>query len=215
MKNSPLLTICVPSLRCRFDKLTKLYDKLNEQSLQYEKDVELVLLIDNKNMSVGKKRKQLFNISNGLYVCQIDDDDDIVEDFVKTLIDTIKGVILATENMEIPEVISYDKLCNIDGRTLKVVSSIKYPTDDSQQTNNTMYRYPWHWCCWRNDIAKSGKFYNCNGIEDSIFPKSLRPIVTKELKLNKILCYYNFNSTMTQSPQFKISDEDISQLEVL
>lgn len=206
--SSPLLTICIPSLPSRMDKLIKLYTKLNDQCLNYGKKVEILSLLDNKNMSVGKKRKNLFNIANGLYVCQIDDDDDIVDDFVSTLIPII-------ENNKKEEVISYDQDCDMDGRKMTVVSSIHYPVSDSFTHNNVMYRYPWHWCCWRNDIAKIGNFYDCNGIEDSIFPISLKSKVTNELKLNKIMCYYNFKTDKTESPQRKMTTEEINNISIL
>lgn len=205
---SPLLTICIPSLPSRMDKLIKLYTKLNQQSFDYGKKVEIISLLDNKNMSVGKKRKNLFNIASGLYVCQIDDDDDVVDDFISTLIPII-------ENNKKEEVISYDQDCSIDGRKLKVVSSIHFPTTDSFTYSDIMYRYPWHWCCWRNDIAKLGNFYDCNGIEDSIFPNSLKNKVSNEIKLNKIMCYYNFDTDKTESPQTKITREQFNNISIL
>lgn len=208
----PLLTICIPSLPIRINKFIKLYQKIEKQSLDYEGKVEIISIMDNKSMSVGKKRKSLFYLSSGLYTCQIDDDDDISDNFVSTLIPIIEDIEKAGSK---PEVISYDQKCNIDGRELLVVSSIKYPTTDSYISNNIMYRYPWHWCCWRNDIAKSGNFFNCNGIEDSIFPKSLKDKVISEIKLDKILCYYNFQTCLTQSPQVSISPKQEQKLEIL
>jgi hypothetical protein len=208
MNNLPLLSVCIPSLPSRIDKLIKLYTKLNNQSFNYGKKVEIISLLDNKNMSVGKKRKNLFNIANGLYVCQIDDDDDVVDDFISTLIPII-------ENNKKEEVISYDQECSIDGRKLVVDSSIIYPLSDDFIDNNVMYRYPWHWCCWRNDIAKIANFYDCNGIEDSIFTKSLKSKVSTEIKLNKIMCYYNFDTNKTESPQRKMTTEEISNIQIL
>jgi len=204
--------VSIPSLPSRIDKLTKLYDKINYQSLNYNGKVEVICLLDNKSMTVGKKRKNLFLLSTGLYVCQIDDDDDISDDFVSTLITIIEKII---DMNQFPEVLSYDQECNIDGKRIFVVSSIKYPTTDSMKIDDVMYRFPWHWCCWRNDIAKNGKFYNCNGIEDSIFSESLKNMINLELKINKIMCYYNFNTNLTESPQTKLSKEEINNIEIL
>jgi len=195
---SPLLTICIPSLPIRLDRFVKLYEKIEKQSLDYKDKVEIISILDNKCMSVGKKRKSLFSLSSGLYTCQIDDDDDVTDDFVSTLISIIEGIEMSDNN---PEVISYNQKCDLDGKELLVVSSIQYPTTDSYVSNNVMYRYPWHWCCWRNDIAKSGNFLNCNWGEDSIFSQSVKYNVTNEIKLDKVLCYYNFKKSVTQCPQ--------------
>jgi len=211
-KVSPLLSICIPSLPARIDKFIKLYEKIERQSLDYKDKVEIISIMDNKSMSVGKKRKSLFSLSSGLYTCQIDDDDDVSDDFISTLIPIIEDITTSDRN---PGVISYNQKCNIDGKELLVVSSIEYPTTDSHIKNNIMYRYPWHWCCWRNDIAKSGSFLNCNGIEDSIFSKSLKYKVVSEIKLDKVLCYYNFQKSLTQSPQISISLEEEQNLEIL
>lgn len=194
------LSITIPSLPTRTDNLKRLYSKIESQIPAESKDVEILSIVDNKTMSIGRKRQLLFQVSRGQYICQIDDDDDISEDFVSSLLQAIE------ETKGIPEVINYIQRCNLDGSILYVHPSIIHPQDDRNTiTDNiteikTMYRYPWHWSCWRSDIAKQGMFYDCNWGEDTLFPKIMKTIVTKEYFIPKVLVHYNFTTTGTEAP---------------
>jgi hypothetical protein len=199
MKKLSILIPCIPS---RLDKFNKLYSKLEKQI--QTNDVEVLSIMDNKSMSVGRKRQALFQLAQGKYVCQIDDDDDVCDNFITKILFTINN--LKTE----PEVITYNQECDLDGKYLLVVSGIEYPTNDSIQkidpiTNkNIMYRFPWHWCCWRNDIAKKGKFFDCNGVEDSVFPIQMQELINSEYHIDEILVKYIFRTTNTASPAYKM-----------
>jgi hypothetical protein len=172
------------------------------------KEVEIISLLDNKSMSVGRKRQALFQLARGRYVCQIDDDDGVEDDFVKTILSAIKD----TQNNP-PEVISFQQRCDIDGQIMFVECDIKYtatsePKQDPETGKILIKRCPWHWCCWRNDIAKKGEFYDCNGVEDSLFPRQMKEIVTKEHKIQKVLLQYMFRSSGTASPYYKIDESN-------
>jgi hypothetical protein len=172
------------------------------------KEVEIISLLDNKSMSVGRKRQALFQLARGRYVCQIDDDDGVEDDFVKTILSAIKD----TQNNP-PEVISFQQRCDIDGQIMFVECDIKYtatsePKQDPETGKILIKRCPWHWCCWRSDIAKKGEFYDCNGVEDSLFPRQMKEIVTKEHKIQKVLLQYMFRSSGTASPYYKIDESN-------
>ena len=206
------LSITIPSLPTRTDNLKRLYSKIESQIPAGSKDVEILSIVDNKTMSVGRKRQALFQLARGEYICQIDDDDDVSDNFVSQVLSAIE------ETRGEVEVINYLQRCDLDGDILYVHPSIQYPTDDRQIEMNpktlvrTMYRYPWHWSCWRSDIAKQGMFYDCNGIEDSIFPIQMKKIVTSEFHIDDVLTKYIFRSSKTDSPYYKVYQDNMPKL---
>lgn len=211
------LSITIPSLPSRTDKLVKLCSKLEKQIPQGNKDVEILSIVDNKTMSIGRKRQALFQLARGQYICQIDDDDDVEDTFIPKVLDTIN------QTKGEPEVINYYQRCDIDGDILIVIPSIEYPTNDSLQgiENKTkqkvMLRYPWHWCCWRSDIAKAGFFYDCNSQEDNLFPRTLQSIVKKEYTIPEVLVHYIWRTTGTEAPfiHFDLSKLPVANLKVI
>ena len=83
--NTIKLTIAIPSIPSRNRQfLQPMYAKLMSQ-IGENRDVEVVSIMDNKIMTIGRKRSLLFKIAQGKYTCIIDDDDDVVPDFVNTL----------------------------------------------------------------------------------------------------------------------------------
>lgn len=197
-----LLTVCIPSITTRISKgFQPLLDKLNNQ-VGDNKQVEIISIMDNKRMSVGRKRQALFQMARGKYVCQVDDDDDVEPDFISTVLNAI------TETSEDPpEVITYDQHCDMDGQIMFVEcdinsTAVSEPRFNVLKNRIIIKRYPWHWCCWRNDIAKRGNFYDCNGIEDGLFPRQMKNIVTKQYNIPKVLLRYIFRSSGTASPYY-------------
>lgn len=202
--NEIKLTIGIPSIPSRIRMgLEPLLHKLQSQIGQ-RKDVEVISLLDNKTMSVGRKRQILFQIARGKYVCQIDDDDGVEPDFIETVLNSIEQSV-----NDPPEVISFQQKCDIDGQIMFVEcdineTTVSNPIFDHNKNKIIIKRFPWHWCCWRSDIAKSGHFYDSNGIEDSLFATEMKKIVKTELKIEKVLLKYNFKSSNTNSPYFNI-----------
>ena len=79
------LTIGIPTIPNRNRRfLEPLFSKLMGQ-VGGNKDVEIIALMDNKMMSIGRKKTLLFSMASGKYACIIDDDDDVTDDFVSTL----------------------------------------------------------------------------------------------------------------------------------
>jgi hypothetical protein len=70
-----LLTIAIPTIEKRKIIFNELHDELKKQSLPYGDLIEIIYLRDNGEMSIGNKRNELNNLSNGKYVIQWDDDD--------------------------------------------------------------------------------------------------------------------------------------------
>ena len=85
----PLLSILIPTLRSRADKLSKLLNRLEFQ--RQTKPVQLLWIGDNKSITVGEKRNMLLAASKGEWVCFVDDDDEVSDRYLELILDTIKN----------------------------------------------------------------------------------------------------------------------------
>jgi glycosyltransferase involved in cell wall biosynthesis len=83
------LTIAIPTIFERENKFNYLYNKLHGQAELYKNEVEIIFLRDNKEISIGQKRQKLLEKANGDFVVMIDDDDDISENYIQSIIDAI------------------------------------------------------------------------------------------------------------------------------
>lgn len=87
----PLLTICIPTIVGRenqYNDLRKYIDRLIEP---YGNKIEIVTICDNKEISIGTKRKKMYELAKGLYTWQIDDDDSITETSIDLIMEVISN----------------------------------------------------------------------------------------------------------------------------
>jgi len=82
------ILICSVEIQERQVQLKKLVSELHRQiSKNYaEEIVEIIIDTDNMTKSVGQKRNDLINIAKGHFVCFIDDDDFITENYLSTIL---------------------------------------------------------------------------------------------------------------------------------
>jgi hypothetical protein len=90
---TPLLSILLPTMPCRAERLTALYTELTRQVAALEgreNPVELLVECDapskDGGRSVGEKRDSLIEKARGEYVVFIDDDDWVVPDYVARIL---------------------------------------------------------------------------------------------------------------------------------
>ena len=94
------LSILILSITDRAEQLKKLTDELDIQIELYNlKDsVEILTEIDNKEKTIGDKRNIVKAKAKGEYICFIDDDDMVSEDY-------LSEIFIATESN--PEIITF------------------------------------------------------------------------------------------------------------
>ena len=56
-----------------------------------DKPVEILSLVDNKKMKIGRKRNLLVEMSKGEYISFIDDDDWVTDDYVDSILEKIQA----------------------------------------------------------------------------------------------------------------------------
>ena len=81
--------------------------KLEEQIGDRE-DVEILSIMDNKSFGISEKRNELLKLARGSHLTWIDDDDDVAENYVDRLVETIE------RNPEV-DVISFNQVCYLEG----------------------------------------------------------------------------------------------------
>jgi hypothetical protein len=212
-KKEIILTIGIPSLPDRmFTHFNPLYEKLKKQ-IGDSKDIEVLSIMDNKAMSVGRKRTLLFKIAQGKYTCIIDDDDDVTDDFIETLRSAI------TNDLNV-DVICYNQDAEINGKSWLIKTSLKnssgFPFDQLQvdQFGNTIpcMRPPWHWCAWNTEFAKNIPFGDTNYQEDTVFVVQAISSAKTELVIDKVLCKYRWIESVSQAQFQPGSHESISKV---
>jgi hypothetical protein len=177
--------------------LLRLIEKLKFQ-IGDRKDVEILSIIDNRTMSIGKKRTKLFQIASGKYTCIIDDDDDISDDFVSELLKVTDQTV---------DVSCYNQLATISGRQWVIRTNLNHDKRhpfaplrvDGLNRPVDCNRPPWHWCAWNTEFAKRIAFGDSNCHEDAIFVMTASTQAKTQVVLDKVLCYYNESQTAYNS----------------
>ena len=95
------LSICIPSIPSRLEScLTKRYDELMSQ-VGDEKDIEILSLVDNKVMSIGRKKNLLIQMARGKYVTVLDDDDYFSDNYIAGMRATIQKIIDTDSDIDV------------------------------------------------------------------------------------------------------------------
>lgn len=166
--------------------LPKMVESLMKQAT---KDVEILWLGDNKQRTVGNKRNDLLNLSQGDYVAFVDDDDRVTEDYIKYLL-------LGTDSGA--DVINFKVSCSVNGGEYR---DVIYDARFSKDTNHADHyeRLPNHLMAVKRDLALKVGFPHKNMSEDADFAMRLKPLIKKQAFIDKILYYYDFFNTVSET----------------
>ena len=82
-----LLTICLLSIRTRHEFLRAMLDRLMPQLTGR---IELIVLADDGDMSIGAKRQRALEAARGEFFVCIDDDDEINDGYGDSILDSIR-----------------------------------------------------------------------------------------------------------------------------
>jgi len=155
----PSLSILIPSIPSRLDMAAAMIRDLDYQI--GTRPVEVLCLTDNKRRSIGAKRQALLESSRGHFVCFVDDDDEIVEDYVARIMDTMGKAI-----REDADVIVFPTLAVLeDGRQYHVDHSIRNENEQPEWPH--FKRKPWQVHPIRGRIARASVFTDCQYGEDA------------------------------------------------
>lgn len=183
-----ILIMTVPS------RLEYFYPRIMKQVLgQTEKydDIEVISLFDNKKRSVGSKRQNMLDLVQGEYLVFIDDDDRITDDYVDSIMETLK------KNPNVDCVV-FNTICCIENSSLKKLC--KYGIEYSYGDINGGKEWrglPAHTMIWKSEIAKKYKYSDMGVHEDTDWVKRAVKSIKTQVRIDKVLYYYDANYKTT------------------
>lgn len=198
----PLLSVLIPTVVGREKQFSELLSKLAQMGEFHNgtmgvdliidgisnNEVEVLSLKDNKEITIGEKRENLYKLANGLYSWQIDDDDLIAPNAIELILNAIKN------NPEVP-CITFREKCMMNGVYKSSNHSIRYSQWMDNQDGFDYVRSPFCKDVIRTDIARSVPFPHIRYNEDEQWSKALYPLLTDEIHIDEELYHYIYNET--------------------
>lgn len=186
LKSDFKLSILICTLEVRINAFDKIYSKLQNQIKEnkLQNNVEILYFKDDKNHSIGHKRNELLRRSKGEYVCFVDDDDDIHDDYINIICKAIENK---------TDCISLNGIITIDGENPKnFIHSIKY--NRWYEENNVYFRPPNHLNPIKRVIAAQFVFPDINFGEDKAWSMDLvkSGLLKTESVIDKPYYFYKF-----------------------
>lgn len=184
----PLLSILIPSIPSRFARAVNLYEDI--VAMVGDKDIEILMLTDNKKRTIGEKREALKNISNGKYFMFVDDDDSLYS--VDAIYEACKNDV---------DVITFKSKClNADGSTYIVTAGlgneVEHNTADGRYLD--CKRPPFPNCAW-SEHFKPIPFPALNYAEDWGWVERTIRQAHQEIHIPEVLHGYNFNPEVSEA----------------
>lgn len=185
--SQPLLSILIPTVFGReadLDRLVKCI--LKDDSDMFYEYGEILTHVDNKEMTIGKKRERLYQRALGKYSWQIDDDDSIADNAIELIIEAIK---------QEPDCVTFREKCMINGKYYSSNHSLKYTKWADNQDGFDYVRSPFYKDVIKTEIAQKVPFEHIRWNEDERFSYALLPHLKNEVHIYDELYYYIHNST--------------------
>ena len=174
------LSILIPTLPNRLELFYLPLMKILLKQIEPYNNIELISLFDNKKRTIGRKRQNMIDIIQGEYVCFIDDDDRISDDYIKLIMDTL-------DNNPNTDCVVFWSCINQPNMEDKIV---KFGFEEG---NNL----PCHVHVWKSSIVKKYEYKNINHGEDNDWINRAKNDIHHLSKIDKILYYYDarYNTT--------------------
>jgi glycosyltransferase involved in cell wall biosynthesis len=184
------LSICIPSIVGREEQFLRLVEEVKRQINEgFEDLVEIVTNVDNKEISIGRKRQLMYEACKGEYAVQIDDDDWINKNYVKKVMTAIESQ---------PDCVGYFEECIMNGVKEMSCMSLYYA---EWQTNRmpderglTYYRTPFTKTPIRTALCLAVGVKDKRFAEDHDFAKRIRPLLDREEFIYETMYLYSANS---------------------
>lgn len=202
------LSILIPSINIRAAMLDRLLEQIKKQlkliqvcdvltiplsssssnfyRLMFDKNVEVLVLKDSCQNTIGEKRNKLVSLAEGEYCAFIDDDDRIAENYFENILDCLKFE---------PDCCSLKGIYTENGSTPKpFIHSTHF--NSWFEDNGVFYRYPNHLNTIKTAIVKQIPFLEINREEDKDFSIRLMEsgLIGNQIIIEYVLYYYDYIS---------------------
>lgn len=182
--SAKIWSILICTLDERAANFKALTEKLQAQitKLGLDNDIEILAFKDNREYSVGFKRNTLLRASTGTYVCFLDDDDDVHDQYIKMIYEALQ---------QNPDCVSLSGIISHHGQHKKpFIHSLKY--DHYFEKDGVYYRPPNHLNPMKRSIAIQFTFPESNHGEDLNWTIKLTQaqLLKKEVVINEPYYFY-------------------------
>lgn len=180
-----LLICTIEERKTRFNVLiARLESLLNNYG--HADQVEIISECDNKQMSIGAKRNILLLKASGDYLCFLDDDDTVDEEYFVKILGALESS---------PDCVQMIGVMNTDGWKMeRFEHSIAH--NRYYDKNGVYYRYPNHLNPIRRDIAIQFKFPESNFGEDTDWATQIKDSALLQIEepIDKVIYHYRYSS---------------------
>ena len=183
------LSILIPSLEERKPKLEQLKAELASQI--GKRNVEVLSLSDNRQMTIGQKRNMLLTQSTGEYVSFVDDDDMVSPDYIEKVLNAL------TKNPDCSSLTG--EIVFSDGYSRPFIHSLRYTQWIDDHEGKVYYRPPNHLNAVRRAIAVQVGFPPWNSGEDRSFSMGIRHFLKKEEWIEGVIYNYKCSKTFEET----------------
>jgi glycosyltransferase involved in cell wall biosynthesis len=194
--NEKLLTIGILSLNERKEKcLDRLLKSLGLQlTVELKEKVEVMVNIDDGEKSVGQKRNEILNNASGKFICFIDDDDGVDEEYIKTIIDVI-------ENNNKLDCIGFSGMYYVNGKPRMLFKHANKYGGHYKDSSGVQHRPANHLNPVKTKIAQKVGFPEKNFGEDSDYCDRLfdTGLLKDEVILDKVMYHYYWASEVSRT----------------
>jgi len=175
-----ILSILICSLFKRSEKLAGLLAQIYRQWLP---GVEVLIEIDNKDITTGQKRNRLLFRAKGDYVVFIDDDDHIMDSY-------LSDILTALESR--PDCVGMEGEYSVDGGTrIPWKLSKNYYDHDFE---GVLYRRTNHISPVKRELALMAQFPDKSNAEDKAYSEKLIKLLKTEVFIPKKLYHYDYST---------------------
>lgn len=181
------LSVLIPSLPSRRKTyLQRILDQIEGQinSLK-RKDIEVIVLYDNKKRKIGDKRQDMLDIARGEYLVFIDDDDRVSDDYISEVMRVI-------DSGSSPDCIVYDTMYSRLGKNHMLCKyGIEYEYNKAVPGSGAVWTgKPAHTMVYKSSLAKSVRYSSINAGEDTDWVIRACKLIKKQERINKVLYFY-------------------------
>jgi glycosyltransferase involved in cell wall biosynthesis len=187
----PTLSVLIPTLRSRSDKLTTQVDRLRFQSQGLP--VQILWIGDNKSVSVGSKRNMLLRCATGKYVCFVDDDDKVADNYIESVLKAIDS--------DKPVITFLGTQSDNGIATLDFKYSIAYGRNHKPKIDGKYWKVmlPDHLCIWKKDFIKESFPDKQLGEDHAWANEMMKHYNDSDIhEINEYLYHYEYNRDLSE-----------------
>lgn len=170
-----------------------LYSQIVEEGAQNK--VEILWLGDNYGMTVGEKRNRLLDMAHNKFLAFIDDDDSVSADYISSILKTI-------DRNPSADAIVFDCITRDNGKNAtlsKYSKRFAYKNTPNPDGIGKWFGLVAHTMVWRSSLAKKFQFPDESWEEDMDWVKRANKEIHNEVRIDKVLYYYRFNSNVSET----------------